>query len=201
MREKTHVIVGKRYPAPSRRRVKQNNRSPLTMPQTAQSRRASAQRVPEHSQLRSSDTALRPPLKWAGGKRWQVPHLRPFWEPHRQRRLVEPFCGGLAVAWSLTPQLALLNDVNPHIVNFYQWLKRGLKTDVAMENDETVYYANRVPVQRTTEQWALGHGRSGCALLLPESHRVQRPVPVQPTRGVQRSFRALQTARLSQGLH
>ena len=113
------------------------------MPQTAQSRRASAQRVSEHSHFRSSDTALRPPLKWAGGKRWQVPHLRPLWEPHSQRRLVEPFCGGLAVAWSLTPQLALLNDVNPHIVNFYQWLKRGLKTDVAMENDETVYYANR----------------------------------------------------------
>jgi hypothetical protein len=21
-----------------------------------------------------------PPLKWAGGKRWQVPHLRPFWD-------------------------------------------------------------------------------------------------------------------------
>jgi len=40
---------------------------------------------------------LRPPLKWAGGKRWQVPHLLPLWRGHRQRRLVEPFCGGLAV--------------------------------------------------------------------------------------------------------
>ena len=37
----------------------------------------------------------------------------------------------------------MLNDVNPHIVNFYRWLKRGLKTDVAMDNDETIYYANR----------------------------------------------------------
>src|SRR5437879_5145760 len=24
---------------------------------------------------------LRPPLKWAGGKRWQIPHLRPLWQP------------------------------------------------------------------------------------------------------------------------
>ena len=62
---------------------------------------------------------LRPPLKWAGGKRWQLPHLRPLWAPHRHRRLVEPFCGGLAVTLGLMPQRALLNDVNPHLINFY----------------------------------------------------------------------------------
>jgi DNA adenine methylase len=44
-----------------------------------------------------SPTALKPPLKWAGGKRWQVPHLRPLWEPHARSRLVEPFCVVLAV--------------------------------------------------------------------------------------------------------
>jgi DNA adenine methylase len=96
------------------------------------------------AQPQSIDFAIRPPLKWAGGKRWQVPHLRPLWEPHRTRRLVEPFCGGLAVALSLTPSRALLNDVNPHIVNFYRWIKRGLKTTVRMENDAATYYANRL---------------------------------------------------------
>ncbi len=114
------------------------------MPQTAQVRRPSAQRLREkRAHSAPIETSLRPPLKWAGGKRWQVPHLRPLWEAHRDKRLVEPFCGGLAVAWSVMPRLALLNDVNPHIVNFYRWLKRGLKTDVVMENDETLYYANR----------------------------------------------------------
>ena len=54
--------------------------------------------------------ALKPPLKWAGGKRWQVPLLKPLWQPHRHRRLVEPFCGGLAVALGLGPERALLND-------------------------------------------------------------------------------------------
>jgi len=34
---------------------------------------------------------VRPPLKWAGGKRWQVPHLQPIWQAHTGRRLVEPF--------------------------------------------------------------------------------------------------------------
>ena len=36
-------------------------------------------------------TSMSPPLKWAGGKRWQVPHLLPMWQPHTRRRLVEPF--------------------------------------------------------------------------------------------------------------
>jgi len=40
---------------------------------------------------------VRPPLKWAGGKRWQVPELLRYWQPEKHRRLVEPFCGGLAV--------------------------------------------------------------------------------------------------------
>jgi DNA adenine methylase len=86
---------------------------------------------------------IRPPLKWAGGKRWQVPHLRPLWAPHSHRRLVEPFCGGLAVALGLMPGRALLNDTNPHLISFYRWLQRGLKIKVAMENDETLFYQHR----------------------------------------------------------
>lgn len=86
---------------------------------------------------------MNPPLKWAGGKRWQVPHLRPLWEPHASRRLVEPFCGGLAVTLGLQPERALLNDVNPHLMNFYHWLKQGFTLVVSMENDEALYYRHR----------------------------------------------------------
>lgn len=88
--------------------------------------------------------SLRPPLKWAGGKRWQVPRLRKLWEPHEHRRLVEPFCGGLAVTLGLNPSRALLNDVNPHVINLYRWLKRGLKITLPMKNDAKAYYAHRV---------------------------------------------------------
>jgi DNA adenine methylase len=88
-------------------------------------------------------TALRPPLKWAGGKRWQVPHLQPLWLPHTRRRLVEPFCGGLAVSLGLRPDKALLNDANAHLIHFYQWLQRGLRADVPMENEAGVFYRNR----------------------------------------------------------
>ncbi len=88
-------------------------------------------------------SSIRPPLKWAGGKRWQIPHLLRFWEGHRHRRLVEPFCGGLAVTLGLMPERALLNDVNPHLLNFYRWLKRGLKTDLVMKNGERHFYRHR----------------------------------------------------------
>jgi DNA adenine methylase len=86
---------------------------------------------------------LRPPLKWAGGKRWQVPYLQSIWAPHARRRLVEPFCGGLAVTLGLVPERALLNDANPHVINFYRWLQAGLRIDLRMENDELLFYRHR----------------------------------------------------------
>lgn len=82
---------------------------------------------------------LRPPLKWAGGKRWQLPHLRPIWQEHQHRRLVEPFAGGLAVALGFQPEDALLNDVNPHLINFYQWLRRGLRIEIPLKNNRSAY--------------------------------------------------------------
>jgi DNA adenine methylase len=72
-----------------------------------------------------------------------VPQLERLWAAHAGRRLVEPFCGGLSVALGLRPERALLNDVNPHLINFYRWLKRGLRIDLAMENDRTLFYRHR----------------------------------------------------------
>ena len=87
--------------------------------------------------------SVKPPLKWAGGKRWLVPHVRPIWEMHQERRLVEPFSGGLAVTLAMMPSRALLNDINPHAINFYRWLKKGLRVEVTMSNDRELYYAHR----------------------------------------------------------
>ena len=90
-----------------------------------------------------SQRQVRPPLKWAGGKRWLVPHLRETWEAHKHRRLIEPLCGGLAVTLGLMPNRALLNDINVHAINFFQWLKRGLVITIRMENDSKLYYSHR----------------------------------------------------------
>jgi DNA adenine methylase len=107
--------------------------------------------------------ALRPPLKWAGGKRWQVPHLRPLWAQHEGKRLVEPFCGGLAVTLGLRPARALLNDANPHLINFYRWLQRGLSISLRMENDEALFYEHRA---RFNARLAGGEGASAEAAAL-----------------------------------
>ena len=86
---------------------------------------------------------MAPPLKWAGGKRWLLPYLEPTWREHSGRRLVEPFCGGLGVVLGLRPERALLNDANPHLVNFYRQVKAGLKLTIEASNREAVYYAHR----------------------------------------------------------
>lgn len=86
---------------------------------------------------------LPPPLKWAGGKRWQLPYLNKYWLQESHRRLVEPFCGGLAITLGLSPQRALLNDINPHLINFYRWLKRGLTISIELANSEPQFYMYR----------------------------------------------------------
>jgi DNA adenine methylase len=85
----------------------------------------------------------RPPLKWAGGKRWLVPHLARIWQHHSQRRYLEPFCGGLAAPLALKPQRALLNDINPHLINFYRQIQAGLKITIEVHNDENLFYKHR----------------------------------------------------------
>jgi DNA adenine methylase len=101
---------------------------------------AGVTRVPAPS---VQEHGVRPPLKWAGGKRWQVPHVKKLWDRHKASRLVEPFCGGLAITLGLLPDRALLNDINPHTINFYRWLKRGLVVTMPMNNSEPKYYAAR----------------------------------------------------------
>jgi DNA adenine methylase len=99
--------------------------------------------LPLQTDSQRSLYSLPPPLKWAGGKRWQLPHLRKYWECESHRRLVEPFSGGLAVTLGLLPDRALLNDINPHLINLYRWLKRGLNVSIEMSNNQTCFYSHR----------------------------------------------------------
>ena len=95
---------------------------------------------------------LLPPLKWAGGKRWQLSLIRTLWTPHRHRRFVEPFCGGLGIALGLTPDRAVLNDRNPHLINFYRWLQQGLMVDRPFVNRADAYYAIRERFNRLSAE-------------------------------------------------
>jgi len=100
--------------------------------------------IPASEQVPPSiSPGVRPPLKWAGGKRWQVRHVEQYWRPESHRRLAEPFAGGLAVALGLLPSRALLNDINPHLINFYTRLKEGLLITDRFDHNERAYYRAR----------------------------------------------------------
>lgn len=98
---------------------------------------------PTENRPAAAAPTLSPLLKWLGGKRWLVPDLAALYAGHRHRRLVEPFCGGLAVALGLRPREALLNDANPHLINFYTWVQRGLDITLDLANDAAIYYRHR----------------------------------------------------------
>src|SRR6185369_16380306 len=101
------------YPTGSRSRFPHHYTRSTTPIARCDSRRSTAHRSGANSL--PGRAMHKPPLKWAGGKRWLVSHLKPIWEVNEQRRYVEPFCGGLAVVLGLQPKQALLNDINPHL--------------------------------------------------------------------------------------
>lgn len=62
---------------------------------------------------------LRPFLKWPGGKRWLLPHVRELLNGLTYKRYIEPFLGGGAVFFGLSPKSAVLSDVNEDLINTY----------------------------------------------------------------------------------
>ncbi|NUN63477.1 Dam family site-specific DNA-(adenine-N6)-methyltransferase [Pseudanabaena biceps] len=119
-----------------------------------------AQQVAHLAKSTVKSDSLSPPLKWAGGKRWLVPHLQKTWQNYSHHRLVEPFCGGLAIALGLQPEQALLNDINPHVVNFYKCLQKGLKLEIDVQNEREFYYAQRIEFNRLIELGTFNNPKS-----------------------------------------
>ena len=69
----------------------------------------------------TASRAPAPIVKWAGGKSRLVTQLQPLLPPgYCRRRYVEPFVGGGALFFALSPGRALLSDVNPALVQTYR---------------------------------------------------------------------------------
>ena len=100
-------------------------------------------RVPPPAPETPAPKPLRPPLKWAGGKRWLLPLVQTIWTQFESTRYVEPFCGGLAIALGLQPKRALLNDLNPHLISFYRQLQRGMVLNIDARYDKDLFYKHR----------------------------------------------------------
>lgn len=88
-------------------------------------------------------TTLKPIFKWPGGKRWLVPHVRQIWADHQDCTFVDAFCGGLGMTLGLNPRYAVINDINPHVINFYRLVNNDISISLKPRNQATTYYRYR----------------------------------------------------------
>lgn len=65
-----------------------------------------------------------PPIKSQGIKTKLVPSIISM-VPEFEGRWIEPFLGTGVVAFNIKPEHAILNDINPHIIRFYQSIQEG----------------------------------------------------------------------------
>jgi DNA adenine methylase len=61
---------------------------------------------------------MKPIIKWVGGKQNNLPYIRERL-PVQFNTYYEPFCGGAAVLLDLNPTKAVVNDINPELINTY----------------------------------------------------------------------------------
>lgn len=66
-----------------------------------------------------------PFLRWAGGKRWIAPRLAPILASRSIGTYFEPFLGSAALFFELSPQRAVLTDVNKELINSYKIVKNS----------------------------------------------------------------------------
>ncbi|MGH7782707.1 MAG: DNA adenine methylase, partial [Candidatus Binatia bacterium] len=103
--------------------------------------------VPQSSRDPLGRSSSLPPLKWTGGKRWLTPYLVEFISDTRFERYFEPFCGGGALFFQLSPKKAVLSDTNADLINCYKQIRDNPETVIAAlrrhKNTEYDYYAVR----------------------------------------------------------
>ena len=64
----------------------------------------------------------KPFVKWVGGKRQLIEKLKNF-IPENYNNYYEPFIGGGALFFELSPKRAVINDYNYELINVYNWIK------------------------------------------------------------------------------
>jgi len=92
------------------------------------------------------DKAIRPVLKWAGGKRQLLPQLVARM-PDSYGNYLEPFVGGGALFFHLQPRQAFIADANTELINLYRVIASHLDALIPElqqhKNDADYYYAQR----------------------------------------------------------
>lgn len=93
-----------------------------------------------------TDIAIKPFLKWAGGKTQLIPELSKY-IPTFYNNYIEPFIGGGAFFFYLNPGKAIISDSNEELITTYKAVRDSVEDIVAIlngyENEETFYYKIR----------------------------------------------------------
>lgn len=92
---------------------------------------------------------MAPVLKWAGGKTQLLEQIADNM-PAEYNNYYEPFIGGAAVLFGISPSQAFVNDVNEQLINLYTQLKVSAESVIAKINEmdaapctQELYYAVR----------------------------------------------------------
>lgn len=90
------------------------------------------------------ETDIKPVVKWAGGKRQLSSSILKY-KPGVFTRYIEPFAGALAILFALRPPTAIINDINPEIIDVYKVIRRDVellieKLSEHQLNDGVAYY-------------------------------------------------------------
>jgi DNA adenine methylase len=94
----------------------------------------------------SDSTKALPLYRWVGGKRKILNKILPH-IPKKFETYFEPFFGGGALFFALSPQRAIIGDANPEVVNFLTVLRDRpfhlLRALSRMTNSADAYYTVR----------------------------------------------------------
>jgi DNA adenine methylase len=94
--------------------------------------------------IQKSQSTLQPFTKWTGGKRQLLPIIKSLM-PDNYNNYFEPFIGGGALFFDLSPDKAVINDFNNELINCYQQIKKYPQKLIELlakhqENNSKEYY-------------------------------------------------------------
>ncbi len=95
---------------------------------------------------------LRPFVKWAGGKSQLLPRLIERM-PANYHRYFEPFIGGGALFLAQKPKNAVINDINPQLINIYTQLKNDPKAVISVIQNLDASPCNKEHYLQIREQY------------------------------------------------
>ena len=94
--------------------------------------------------------SLHPLIKWVGGKSQLLVKLRSMM-PKSYNTYYEPFAGGLALYCNLCPKQAVINDINPKLINIYTAVKSNTNTLISLLDNLQSQF-NNYSTQRERER-------------------------------------------------